>query len=83
MQLLGTVIAGWPGPRWTSKTSEMSSGAPSCPGKASPSELLLEASSPWSWKPEDLDWPAAVAGKGQAVPHRWLPTWSQQTTLSH
>ena len=42
MQLLGTVTAGWPGLRWTSKTSGMGSGALSGPGKASLSELLLE-----------------------------------------
>ena len=46
----------------------MGSGTPSGSGKASPSELLLEVSSPCTSKPGDLDWPAAVAGEGQTVP---------------
>ena len=81
MQLLGTVIAGCPGLRWTSKTSGMGSGALCGPGKASPSELLLEVSSACTSKPGDLGWPAAVAREVQAVPiaadHR-----SQQTIRS-
>ena len=47
----------------------MGSGAPSGSGWASPCELPLEVSSACTSNPGDLDWPAAVAATGQAVPH--------------